>query len=203
MYFSSSGIRSWNLKTRSKFFVRNPSESKNRKSGFTLLEILIAVAILAIGVVGVVNLFPVGLQAASRASTFTRVGLLVQSAVEFYRSEGYEYIDDLYVDPPPDVETEEAEDIYDLDGNRHRFIRAPHTDADPWSGAGGMANSEPFSDNEDYRWRIVISEDVDQKYGGNDYHNSADIYKIILYIYWLDRGQGQFDFFEFHIAKHE
>ncbi len=63
---------------------------KNKKSGFTLMEILIAVAILAIGVVGVVNMFPVGLQAARRTANFSDVAALAQQQMELYRAE-YSY----------------------------------------------------------------------------------------------------------------
>ncbi len=68
----------------------------HKKSGFTLMEILIAVAILAIGVVGVVNMFPVGLQAARRTANFSDVAALAQQQMELYRAEyGYE---SLYTD---------------------------------------------------------------------------------------------------------
>ncbi len=200
MYFYFKNIRYLHkAKPLTKFSVRKPAGSKNKNSGFTLMEILIAVAILSIGVVAVVNLFPVGIQSASRAATFTRVGLLVQSAVEFYRLEGYEYIGGLY-DPLPTGAWK------DVGGTEDVYIPAP-ADTNELERGGGMEGAEPFEDNPDYRWRIVISEDVEHESDVNgtleDFHADAEIYKIILYIYWLDRGQEQWDVFEFHIANHD
>lgn len=73
---------------------------KNIQSGFTLMEILIAVAVLAIGVVSVVNLFPVGLQAARRTANFSDAAALAQMQMEIYRSYGYGEIDAAFASDP-------------------------------------------------------------------------------------------------------
>ena len=172
---------------------------KNRQSGFTLMEILIAVAVLAIGVVAVVNLFPVGLQAARRTANFSEAAVLAQKAMEFYRGEGYEYIDDLHGTPPPDS-------WKDIGGTEDVYIPAP-ADITELERGGGMEGSEPFEDNPDYSWRIVISDDVGHTSDVNgtptDFHEDADIYRLTLFIYWLDRGQEQFDMFQTLIANYE
>ena len=62
----------------------------NNKKGFTLLEILIALAILMIGVASVVNMFPIGLHAAKRASDFTMAGILAQEKMAELMYLGYE-----------------------------------------------------------------------------------------------------------------
>lgn len=160
---------------------------RKSQSGFTLMEILIAVAVLAIGVVSVVNLFPVGLQAARRTADFSNTAVLAQKALDFYRSEGYEYVHDMYLLPGNFEGATENGDAY---------IPAP-------AGAGGMAGSRPFAENEDFSWRIVISEEVDHmSEDGTEFHSNAEIYRITLYIYWLDRGREQFDEFVTYIANY-
>ena len=61
-----------------------------KDSGFSLLEILIAMAILIIGVTAVVNLFPVGLNASKRAANFTMAGILAQEKMAELMYLGYD-----------------------------------------------------------------------------------------------------------------
>ena len=65
---------------------------KNCK-GFSLLEILIAIAILVVGVASVVNMFPVGLHAAKRGADFTSAGILAQEKMAEVMYLGYDHID--------------------------------------------------------------------------------------------------------------
>jgi uncharacterized protein (TIGR02598 family) len=60
--------------------------------GFTFLEIVAALAVLAIGVVAVITLFPVGLENSKRASERTRAALLVYSELQLYRNRGYQHV---------------------------------------------------------------------------------------------------------------
>jgi prepilin-type N-terminal cleavage/methylation domain-containing protein len=53
----------------------------NRK-GMTLLEMAISMAILAIALVALANLFPVGLKFSRRASTFSEASILAQRVIE-------------------------------------------------------------------------------------------------------------------------
>lgn len=59
-------------------------------TGFTMLEILIALAILLVGVASVVNMFPVGLQAAKRGADFSSAGILAQQKMAQLMYLGYE-----------------------------------------------------------------------------------------------------------------
>lgn len=58
--------------------------------GFTLLEIVIALAILSIGLVGILSLFPVAFQASKRASDLTEVTVYTQQKIEELKRDGYE-----------------------------------------------------------------------------------------------------------------
>ncbi len=95
-----------------------------KDGGFTLLEVLIAIAVLAIGVVGVVNLFPVGLQAAKRTSDFSKVAMLAKTQMDIYTSYGYDFLYDL---------SSGGIDGYPENGEEKEVFLSPY---------------------EDYRWRI-------------------------------------------------
>ncbi len=63
-----------------------------RSSAFTFLEIVAALAVLAIGIVAAITLFPLGLENSKRASERTRAALLVYQQLQRYRSMGYLYV---------------------------------------------------------------------------------------------------------------
>ena len=67
---------------------------KKNKS-FTLLEILIALAILLIGVAAVINLFPIGLHASKRGADFTMVGILAQEKMAELMYLGYDRLNEV------------------------------------------------------------------------------------------------------------
>jgi prepilin-type N-terminal cleavage/methylation domain-containing protein len=64
-----------------------------RNKGFSLLEILIALAILIVGVAAVINMFPIGLHASKRAADFTSAGILAQEKMAELMYLGYDHID--------------------------------------------------------------------------------------------------------------
>ena len=59
------------------------------KSGFTLIEITIALLVLAIGLVGILALFPVSFDASGRAANITGATFLAQELIEDLKREGY------------------------------------------------------------------------------------------------------------------
>ncbi len=60
--------------------------------GFTLLEILAALSILAIGLVSILSLFPVGFQSTKRASEVSVASLYGQKKLETLLARGYNYV---------------------------------------------------------------------------------------------------------------
>lgn len=62
----------------------------NRQTAFTLIEITIALLVLAVGLVGILALFPVGFDAVSRAANITQATLLAQGVMEDLKREGYD-----------------------------------------------------------------------------------------------------------------
>ena len=57
--------------------------------GFTLLEIVMALAIFAVGLVGLLSLFPVGFQVSKRASDLTEATIYAQEKIEDLKKDGY------------------------------------------------------------------------------------------------------------------
>ncbi len=57
----------------------------SRRGGYSLLEVIIAMAVLLAGVVGVMQLFPPTLDAANRASLTSKAALLAQQKAEEIR----------------------------------------------------------------------------------------------------------------------
>ena len=53
-----------------------------KERGFSLLEVAIAVSILAVGLVGAMRVFPVGLRASYRSEQSSRAAFLVQQTLE-------------------------------------------------------------------------------------------------------------------------
>jgi len=70
----------------------------NRK-GFSLLELIIAVGVLAIGLVGVLQIFPVGLRASYRAGMITKASFIAQNKMEEVKVSGFDAISAL----PPKI----------------------------------------------------------------------------------------------------
>lgn len=92
-----------------------------RKDGFSLLELIIAIGVLAIGLVGVLQIFPVGLRASQRSGMVTKAAFLAQNKIEEVKMAGFDAITAL---PPKiplagrdeDFDWEISIDKVDLDG---------------------------------------------------------------------------------------
>lgn len=60
-----------------------------RLNGFTLIEITISLAILAVGLLALLALFPVGFDAAKRAANITQATIFAQQKMEETKKAGY------------------------------------------------------------------------------------------------------------------
>jgi len=69
------------------------------KRGFSLLELIIAIGVLSIGLVGVLQIFPVGLRASYRAGMVTKAAFLGQNKLEEVKMIGFDAITEL----PPKI----------------------------------------------------------------------------------------------------
>ncbi len=69
------------------------------KNGFSLLELIIAIGVLAIGLVGVLQIFPIGLRASYRSGMTTKAAFLAQNKIEEIKTLGFEDIAEL----PPKI----------------------------------------------------------------------------------------------------
>ena len=69
------------------------------KKGFSLLELIIAIAVLSIGLVGILQIFPIGLRASQRAGMMTKASFLAQNKIEDVKLAGFEAITEL----PPKI----------------------------------------------------------------------------------------------------
>jgi len=56
------------------------------RQGFTLIEVIAALAIIGLGLVGILSLFPVGIDASKRAGDLTNATILGQSVLDQIRS---------------------------------------------------------------------------------------------------------------------
>ncbi|MDP8230294.1 MAG: prepilin-type N-terminal cleavage/methylation domain-containing protein [Candidatus Gorgyraea atricola] len=91
------------------------------RKGFSLLELIIAVGVLAIGLVGVLQIFPVGLRASYRAGMITKASFIAQNKMEEVKMSGFDAISAL----PPKIPLSGEDDDFkweifiddvDLDG---------------------------------------------------------------------------------------
>lgn len=69
------------------------------KSGFSLLELVIAIAVLAVGLIAVLQIFPIGLRASQRAGMLTKAAFLAQNKMEDVKLAGFDAISSL----PPKI----------------------------------------------------------------------------------------------------
>jgi len=67
--------------------------------GFSLLELIIAIAVLAVGLVGVLQIFPIGLRASQAAGMMTKASFLAQNKIEDVKLAGFDAITEL----PPKI----------------------------------------------------------------------------------------------------
>jgi prepilin-type N-terminal cleavage/methylation domain-containing protein len=75
------------------------------KKGFSLLEVVISLAILVIGIVGVIRAIPIALRLSKRSEVYSKVAILAQEKMEEVKLAGYDKISQ----EPPLIEREGKE----------------------------------------------------------------------------------------------
>ncbi|MBI3087915.1 MAG: prepilin-type N-terminal cleavage/methylation domain-containing protein [Candidatus Omnitrophica bacterium] len=61
-----------------------------RRRGFSLIEVVISMAILSVGIVGAIRVFPVGLRASQRAELASRATLAAERTLESWKLKAWE-----------------------------------------------------------------------------------------------------------------
>lgn len=79
----------------------------NSLKGFTLIEILLALAILGIGLVSILSVFVVGTNSIRRTVAMTEASFIAQMVMVDYKHKGYD-----------NVNSEEINKLYDSQGNQ-------------------------------------------------------------------------------------
>ena len=91
--YLKTGMGKRYLKNRLKRFLSLPEGTGHKNcpvTGFTLIEILLALAILSIGLVSILSLFIVGVHSAKTAVDVTRAAMAAQMTLETIKANGYQ-----------------------------------------------------------------------------------------------------------------
>ena len=62
-------------------------------SGFSLIEVIISIAILSVGLIGAIRVFPVGLRASQRSALISKGTLVVQRTIEGLKLKPWDELD--------------------------------------------------------------------------------------------------------------
>jgi len=71
---------------------------RRKRDGFTLIELVIALAVLVIGLVGIIAVIPLGQRASKDASVISNTAMLATEKIAEIKAYGY---DNIASDPPP------------------------------------------------------------------------------------------------------
>ena len=87
------------------FNLRSKSLDRNFTVGFSLVEVVISIMILTIGLLGSMQVFPVGLRASRRAEVRTRAALVAQRTIESLKLLTWEeLVEETTTEPEEDFE---------------------------------------------------------------------------------------------------
>lgn len=89
---------------------------KRNARGFTLIEVLVAMVILGIGILGVTILFPAALRDSQRASGTTVAAVYADSVIDVLRAQGYRAIGQMWPESQQIEILRRADEIYRLYG---------------------------------------------------------------------------------------
>ena len=184
----------------------------NRK-GLTLLEMAISMAILAIGLVALANLFPIGLKFSRRASTFSQAGILAQRVIDNIKIAASIYDDG--------DDGDFSGTISDVDYIGYFGLANPNVNAWPFDDSGLTVTAEPLDAN-GYRTYLfqyddtdmtahVKSVDWDANGVGNvntdrlfapvDWDDVLLSQKVYVAIYWTEADRDRAETFIIYIAN--
>ena len=67
---------------------------RSQRIGFSLVEVIIAIAVLAVGLLGAIRVFPVGLKASKRSELISRAALTAQRTIESLKLQSWDALAD-------------------------------------------------------------------------------------------------------------
>ena len=149
----------------------------NPETAFTLTEVLISLFVLSVGILGVMSLFPAGLDATTRTLDSTNASILIQSALAELRSR-QEVMEDF-----EDNGDTTATDVSSYPGAGHTFHFMwfyPGPDPGPYP---SPEQTFRFTGNPSYSWNAVFAVPDTSTYftvGGNPTYGIA-LVQVALY----------------------
>lgn len=135
---------------------RTVKRNKTRR-GFTLVEVIIALVILGIGLVGVIQLFPMGLRSSARAESGTRAAILAQQIMEGLKADSHDLPiipgdPNLYPIPGNGFDDDNRADLRNnASANAADFNRNGKLDMD-WDGGYVDADGNSIPDSASHGW---------------------------------------------------
>ena len=120
---------------------------KYNKSAFTLIEITIALLVLTVGLLGILALFPVGLDASGMAAMTTKATFLAQEDIEEAKRLGYGNV--VEIDPKQPAPAPYAQ--FD-----HKITLVIHDPPNPWDEVT-VAVSWPVGEDEADQKSITVT----------------------------------------------
>jgi prepilin-type N-terminal cleavage/methylation domain-containing protein len=204
LFLQESGRQSQN--TRLLHYVRNDN-------GMTLLEIAISMAILAIALVALANLFPIGLKASRRAVNYSSASILAQRVIENMKRAASVYD----IGDEGDVSSSVAADVSNaIDEGYFELVvwdTGPYSDAE-----ANIRPLTPIASQDQYHqtaWEyeypnmdihaVVTKEAIDKDKSGtitsSEIEQKKQLQKIYVAVYWTEADRDRAETFITYISN--
>ncbi len=160
---------------------------RSSERGFTLIEIVVTMAVLLVGLSSLLALFPVGLKAGDRASNLSTVGMLAQLKMAEVAYLGY----------GSDLDKMSDGNMQSWDIGNTYFTQTtpdgvPKAFGDMFECIAALQATDDHIER--YSWVLYV----------HDLDTSVDnLVQASLYIYWNDEGRQRVEFFTTYLATYE
>ena len=155
--------------------MKNIFKMRKKLEAFTLVEVVASLLILAIAILGIMSLFPVGIKAVTNANDTATATMLAQLKISQLL---YGRPDSLDAGPGP---------LICWDGSSFNAI--------VWDSAGwtydSSSGSYPFKDNSKFFWAACIR-DAHDSFSMSHYDAIGDLYRVDLFIFKKEKLPSTF-----------